>query len=324
MSVPASPVPIEHASVRSSDLDWVREIINQRYTDHVPRVMGHGHQFGFRSQLARAGVLSIDRVSYQACMAISADPHETILIIRMVRGGFDVSAGRQRCRVGGGEALFLPPAGLDMVQDWPAYEVAQFPAEAVTRLADQLGVAPADFRFDAMTAVSPAMNRLWLATHTHLTELLATAGDTGVPALLLSAAIDTAAAAALSVFPNTTMTVDYVPGPGRVPPATVRRAVAYIDAHAADPVTAADIAAAAGVSVRALQAGFRRHLDTTPLGYQRRVRLERAHRDLQAADPTTGATVATVARRWGFTDMSRFAADYRTTYGQPPSRTLRT
>jgi AraC-like DNA-binding protein len=202
--------------------------------------------------------------------------------------------------------------------------VAQFPAEAATRIADQLGVAPADFRFDAMTAVSPAANRLWLATHTHLTKLLDTAGDAGVPALLLNAAIDAAAAAALSVFPNTTMTVDYVAGPGRVPPATVRRAVAYIDAHSDQPVTGDDIAAAAGLSVRALQAGFRRHLDTTPLGYLRRVRLERAHRDLQAADPTTGVTVAAIARRWGFTDLSRFAADYRKIFGRLPRHTLHT
>ncbi|GAB7045219.1 hypothetical protein JCM9534A_03450 [Catenuloplanes indicus JCM 9534] len=97
-------------------------------------------------------------------------------------------------------------------------------------------------------------------------------------------------------------------------PVTVRRAVACIDAHAA----------AAGVSVRALQAGFRRHMDTTPLGYLRRVRLERAHRDLQAADPTTGATVTVIARGWGFTDLSRFAADYHAAFGRLPRQTLRT
>ncbi|GGQ70152.1 AraC family transcriptional regulator [Couchioplanes azureus] len=322
MAALVSDLPVERAAVRSGDLDWVREVISQRYTDHVPRVRGDVRRFGFRSEFAAAGALSVDRVSYLACMAVTADPRDTVLIISMRGGGFDVSTGRQRCRVGGGEALLLPHTGLDMVQDWPACEVAQFPAEAVTRIAEQLGVAPADFRFDAMTAVSAAANQRWLATHTYLARLLDTAGDTGIPALLLTAAIDTAAAAALSVFPNTTMSVDYVAGPGRVPPATVRRAVAYIDAHAAEAVTGEDIAAAAGVSVRALQAGFRRHLDITPLGYLRRVRLDRAHRDLQAADPTAGATVAAIARRWGFADLSRFAADYRRTFGRLPRHTL--
>ncbi|MCY1141610.1 helix-turn-helix domain-containing protein [Actinoplanes sp. Pm04-4] len=322
MAARESHLPIERVTVRSGDLDWVQEMIDKRYTDHVPRVRGDARRFGFRSQFAGAGALSIDRVSYQACMAITADPHDSMLIISMRGGGFDVSTGRQRCRVGGGEALLLPRTGLDMVQDWPTYEVAQFPAEAVTRAAARAGVAPADFRFDAMTAVSPAANQRWLATHTYLTQLLTNDGGTGIPELLLTAAIDAAVTAALSVFPNTTMTVDYIAGPGRVPPATVRRAVAYIDAHADQPITGADIAASAAVSVRALQAGFRRHLNTTPLACLRRVRLERAHRDLQTADPTTGATVAAIARRWGFADLSRFAADYRRTFNRLPRDTL--
>ena len=41
------------------------------------------------------------------------------------------------------------------------------------------------------------------------------------------------------------MTVDHRPGPGHVAPAAVRRAVAYIDAHAAEPISAEDITTAA-------------------------------------------------------------------------------
>jgi AraC-like DNA-binding protein len=53
----------------------------------------------------------------------------------------------------------------------------------------------------------------------------------------------------------------------------------------------------------------------------RRVRLERAHRDLQAADPAR-QTVTAIAYRWGFPSSSRFAAHYRQVYGVTPSRTL--
>ena len=45
-------------------------------------------------------------------------------------------------------------------------------------------------------------------------------------------------------LPNTTMTAAYIPGPGRVPSATVRRAAAFIDDHAGQPVTMPEIAAA--------------------------------------------------------------------------------
>ena len=135
--------------------------------------------------------------------------------------------------------------------------------------------------------------------------------------------IRTAAVAALHVFPNTTMTRQHTPGPGAVGPPALRRAVAFIDANAHRPVTLSDIAAAAGTGSRAIQVAFRRHYDTTPLGYVRRVRLEHAHRDLQAGDPTRGDTVAAIAARWGFAKPDRFAAYYRAAYATLPSHTLR-
>jgi transcriptional regulator GlxA family with amidase domain len=77
------------------------------------------------------------------------------------------------------------------------------------------------------------------------------------------------------------------------------------------------------MSPRGLQAAFRREKDTTPTAYLREARLEAAHRELLAADPTTGATVEAIAAAWGFTHRGRFAAAYRTRYGQTPATTLR-
>ncbi|MFI5833378.1 helix-turn-helix transcriptional regulator [Micromonospora sp. NPDC051300] len=125
------------------------------------------------------------------------------------------------------------------------------------------------------------------------------------------------------MFPNTTMTAGYLPQPSRVAPAVVRRARAYLDEHAAEPVTVAQVAAACGVGARALQAAFQRHVGQSPLTYLRQVRLARAHRDLTAADPAEGATVAATARRWGWANPGRFAAAYREEYGRQPSETLR-
>jgi transcriptional regulator GlxA family with amidase domain len=71
-----------------------------------------------------------------------------------------------------------------------------------------------------------------------------------------------------------------------------------------------------------VQYTFRRHLDTTPLEYLRRVRLDRAHRDLQRADPAVD-TVTAIAGRWGFTHPGRFSIAYKRMFGTAPSRTLR-
>ena len=83
-----------------------------------------------------------------------------------------------------------------------------------------------------------------------------------------------------------------------------------------------DIAAAAGLGARGLQLAFRRPHDTPPLEYLRRVRLDRAHRDLQASTPSD-ATVGGIADRWGFPHHGNFSALYLRTYGCSPSITLR-
>ncbi|MFJ8210403.1 helix-turn-helix transcriptional regulator [Streptomyces sp. NPDC096033] len=98
-------------------------------------------------------------------------------------------------------------------------------------------------------------------------------------------------------------------------------AVAFIEANAHHDIDLAHVAAAPFVTPRAVQHAFRRHLDTTPLAYLRRVRLDCAHRDLLAADPAT-TTVTEIAARWGFTHPGHFAAHYRDAYRAAPSTTL--
>jgi AraC-like DNA-binding protein len=102
---------------------------------------------------------------------------------------------------------------------------------------------------------------------------------------------------------------------------TVRRARALIEDHATEALTVADVAEAVGVSVRALQDGFRRHLGTTPTAYLRDARLARARALLVQADPTT-TSVAEVASSCGFNHLGRFASAYRRRYAEPPSATL--
>jgi transcriptional regulator GlxA family with amidase domain len=105
-------------------------------------------------------------------------------------------------------------------------------------------------------------------------------------------------------------------------PRTLRRAIAYVDDHAHEDISVADIAAAANVTIRALQHAFRRHRDTTPMGYVRLVRLRQAHQELLATDPTSGVTVTEVAARWGFFHPGRFARYYREIHGNSPYQTL--
>ncbi|MDT5107493.1 MAG: hypothetical protein QOI25_5006 [Mycobacterium sp.] len=60
----------------------------------------------------------------------------------------------------------------------------------------------------------------------------------------------------------------------------------------------------------------------SPIAYLRVVRLRRAHWDLRAADPSHDS-VASIARRWGFAHLGRFAAAHKNMYGQTPLQALR-
>jgi transcriptional regulator GlxA family with amidase domain len=105
-------------------------------------------------------------------------------------------------------------------------------------------------------------------------------------------------------------------------PPLLRRAMDYIHSNAHEDITLADISAAVNVTPRSVQYMFRRHLHTTPLEYLRRIRLDRAHRELQAADPSSD-TVMAIAGRWGFSHAGRFSSVYKQAFGRPPSATLR-
>ncbi|UXA10365.1 helix-turn-helix transcriptional regulator [Mycobacterium sp. SMC-8] len=105
-------------------------------------------------------------------------------------------------------------------------------------------------------------------------------------------------------------------------PRMLRRALDFIHENAQYDITIRDIAAAADVTPRAIQYAFREHMATTPLEYLRRIRLERAHRELKSADPAYD-TVTSIAGRCGFSHPGRFSSAYKEVFGIEPSRTLR-
>lgn len=102
----------------------------------------------------------------------------------------------------------------------------------------------------------------------------------------------------------------------------VSKAAELLRSDPAHPWTIAELAAEVSMSVRRLQEGFRRSLDTTPMAYLRQRRLEAIRHELSAAEPGT-VSVTEVATRWGFLHLGRFAAAYSRAFGEHPSATLR-
>jgi transcriptional regulator GlxA family with amidase domain len=104
-------------------------------------------------------------------------------------------------------------------------------------------------------------------------------------------------------------------------PFFVRRVEQFIEEHARDAIALADLTGVAGVSTRALQTGFRRFRNTTPMAYLRSIRRELARAELAKAC-RLGSSVAAVAHASGFAHLGRFARDYQARFGELPSETL--
>jgi len=106
-----------------------------------------------------------------------------------------------------------------------------------------------------------------------------------------------------------------------IAPFFVRRVEQFIEEHARDDIALADLTGVAGVGTRALQMGFRRFRNTTPIAYLRAVRLELARIDLANAG-RRGTSVAAVANAHSFGHLGRFARAYEARFGELPSETL--
>jgi transcriptional regulator GlxA family with amidase domain len=105
-------------------------------------------------------------------------------------------------------------------------------------------------------------------------------------------------------------------------PASLAHALDWLNNGLDEPVQLASLAAAAGVRPRTLEVHFRTYLGTTPLGWVRQRRLTRARQQLLAASGEVSVTSVALAN--GFSQLGRFAAEYRRRFGELPSQTLKT
>jgi AraC-like DNA-binding protein len=88
------------------------------------------------------------------------------------------------------------------------------------------------------------------------------------------------------------------------------------------PPSISELSAAVGAPSRTLRMLCAEFLGMSPLAYARLRRLNLARLALMRTNPGE-ASVAGVARKFGFSELGRFAASYRAVFGEAPSATLR-
>lgn len=293
-----------------TDLDEAHEVLSSAYTRL--RFNSGGRSPSLRLESRRLGPVRFDQLAGHIGFEAMGEPLGWYVFGHLTSGRLWYSSDREDRVVSSNEVFLAMPPGRPFTvgAENPQASMVVFGQDVVDEVAD--GV-----RFDGCRPLSPAAAAVWRSTCAYLqNEVLPVFGDNP---LVVANATRLLVATTLATFPNSTL-VRRVPADSRdAHPQTLRRAIAFIEDNAAKDITAADIALAARVSIRAIQLAFRRHLDTTPMAYLRRVRLSCADADLRAAN----GTVTVIAARWGYARPSVFAAHYRAAYGVSPSRTLR-
>lgn len=305
----------------TSDAESAQALLASAYSEGRVRFESTG-DFVFGQRRQDFGELRVDDLRYSFHSEFDMNPLGCLLVLRVADGelGFEDVTGRRRLFRSGD--VFLCAAPDEGYRAITHTRQAQAVGLDLSLVEEASGAAAGDVVRRFTREALPAREaRMWRSSIDYVTRTLAGNEAATASPLVLGAAGRMVASATVAAF-----TAGAVHAPAERPggsAATVRRAVAFLEANPDLDLGVGDIAQACHSSVRALQLAFRRHLDTTPMAYLRRVRLDRVHADLRAADPATGATITAIAARWGFADPSRFSAHYHRLYGETPRQTLR-
>ncbi len=312
---------------RTTDPGVAEAVISGFLSPHRLVLHGDGHQFAAIGRVAAAGAVSLCSMSYGQEVSVDRPAQDDCYFAVLVP-----ISGRLTVRLKGEEFIANPQrtiAALSPGQrfhlEWSAdCHVLTLRVDVVALQQALLALSPRasrqPFRLHSALVAGAQCYPIWGIAQTlahvfnnypcrsdlpgHLTRQLS---EQTVSTLLLSL--------------GSNYSDDIFRPPGPISPKSVRTVLELLDAESEAVLTISELAAEAGISMRALELAFRKEFDTTPRDYVFQSRLRRAHEELTRAAP--GATTVTdVAVKWGFGHVGRFARRYRESFGVNPSNAL--
>jgi len=312
------------ATVSTRDLDQAHAYIDQVFTPHR-LVIDSSAGLHFDLRYAQSARVTVGYLTYGAHVVVDVPPPEACYHVTLpVRGACVVGQRRELALAQAGRCAAMLSPDEPLTVQWEPDTVQYIVKVPKTSLEAQLArligrpvQQPVQFTlgFDLGTgggqALAASVPFLW-------TELARPGGIATMPLARehLEFAILSQLLAVIPHNYSALLTEDGTPARRR----HIQRVIDLIQAHPEEALTSAHLAAAAGVTERALQLAFQKEVGMSPAAYVRSVRLDRVHAELCSG--AGGATVTEVAARWGFLHPSRFAQQYRQRFGVLPSQTL--
>jgi hypothetical protein len=250
--------PVQRHEFKTVDPERAHAFIRQNYAYHTVRFSGSTQGFIFAQTMIGAPGFSVVRVRHSMAAKADNDPLGRPLIMQIFSGGFEYIVGRETIRTSRTHPVLLP-ASRSFQAVWDNYDgglVTLDPAVVADYAAGASGIDPASLEFTGMRPVSPLMARHWQAVVQHVTHDVLPNPEAMASPLIRGQTQQLLAASMVATFPNTALDALTDSPADRVEPTALRRAVAFIDAHAGENIGIAEIAAAARISLRGYSGRF--------------------------------------------------------------------
>jgi len=311
---------------RTSDLEHARSYLGGVFVENRLAYLPRERGLDFRHRQVKLGPITVNSMQYGAGITVTAPLFGDFYLLQFtLAGGCEFRQGRK--------CLGIPAGSVAVINPFRPFEKVWLPGTRQLLIKIDRRLVEREFRawtgsdkterieFD----LSPVDSMSTAGTLTRYVRMLCHDLSNASSHLEHPLVRDRIASALVS-----TLLVSMPHNRGRalevqttsIAPFFVRRVEHFIEQNARQAINLEDLAGVAGVSTRALQMGFRRFRNTTPMGYLRAIRLELARSELAHAG-RKGGSVTAVANVCGIGHLSRFAGDYKARFGESPFQTLR-
>jgi AraC-like DNA-binding protein len=312
---------------RTTSPEQAIQLCETSYYPHWLKLLGPSHGFGLTQRVTCVGPITVGDITYETDVALGFDESRASYHVCVPLEGWLESRhrGQQLTSTPRLASVYRPDAEMTATR-WPGgsrHLAVKIDQVAVDRALETLldGSVDSPIPFNASLPLKAGAAQDWVRLVLMAHRQLDGPDSLMRHAVVWEPLVESLIHGLLLVAEHPYRQALAAPSePGR--PAAVRDAMDIIEGGPHLPLTISTLARQCHVSVRTLQEGFQRHLGMSPMAYVRVVRLRRAHRDLRSADPCH-STVSSIAHRWGFTHLGRFAAAHKTMYGQTPLQALR-
>ena len=269
------------------------------------------------------GSVAFDHLAIDATFAWDSDPMPVLVVVDLLHGRSEYTRDQQTDRVHDGDTVLMSGWEMPFCGESDHLEVrgTTFTSDALRQAVEDMSPDHhwSEVTFTSYVPHSPAAGARWRA----VVDRMASAFPDEDAPIARAEAVRLLGHTLLTTFPNSVAAETDARAARRdsldASPSTLRRALQVIDEQAGEDLSLSRLAALSGVTPRALQYAFRRHLGCTPLEHLRLVRLDLVR---QALRDGSAGSVAEAGARYGFHNPGRLATGYREVFGENPGRTL--